>query len=115
MGLFLTLFVGSSCTKEEVKLTSCDSLNKSLISNLNRADSLRLVSCLKLTGCDSVSLGILKPTNEIALRLNCIVGIGENYGGGIVFKVDSSLLPEAYCSISLSIISFMVDSDKPII
>jgi hypothetical protein len=90
LGLFLTLFVGSSCTKEEVKLTSCDSLNKSLISNLNRADSLRLVSCLKLTGCDSVSLGILKPTNEIALRLNCIVGIGENFGGGIVFKVDSS-------------------------
>ena len=32
----------------------------------------------------------MKPTNEIAQRLSCIVGVGENYGGGIVFKVDSS-------------------------
>lgn len=71
-------------------MTGCDSLSKNLISNLKRIDSLRLLSCLKLSGCDSVSLGILKPTNEIALRLNCLVGVSENIEGGIVIIADSN-------------------------
>jgi hypothetical protein len=94
--LFVSLFcfISFSCSNSSkevtVKLTGCDSLSKNLISNLKRVDSLRLLSCLKLSGCDSVSLGILKPTNDIALRLNCLVGVGENIEGGIVIIVDSN-------------------------
>ena len=88
----LLCFTSFSCSNssKEVKLTGCDSLSKSLISNLKRVDSLRLLSCLKLSGCDSVSLGILQPTNDIALRLNCLVGIGENLEGGIAIIVNSN-------------------------
>lgn len=64
-----------SCSKTEsappvTKLSSCDSVKQALFL-LTTSDSVRLVSCLTITGCDSISLGILKPSTQDLLRLNC--------------------------------------------
>ncbi len=73
-----------SCTKTEptptptptpppvvIKLTSCDSLKQGLLKTTS--DTIRLVSCLTITGCDSLRLGFIKPTLSDTLRLiSCI-------------------------------------------
>jgi hypothetical protein len=70
-----------SCTKTEVnviisptvinKLSSCDSLKQGFLKNTS--DTLRLLSCINITGCDSLRLGILKPNTFDTIRLlSCI-------------------------------------------
>lgn len=54
-----------------IKLSNCDSIKQGLLKTTS--DSVRLVSCLSITGCDSVRLGILKPNSQDTLRLlSCI-------------------------------------------
>ncbi len=82
-----------SCTKTENKqsttppvvnkLSSCDSIKQGLLKTAN--DTIRLVSCVSITGCDSLRLGILKPNTQDTLRLSCIVlTIGQKFQGGIL-------------------------------
>lgn len=54
------------------KLTSCDSLISGLLKN--RSDTIRLLSCIKVSSCDSIRLGVLKLKNQKdSLRyLSCI-------------------------------------------
>ena len=70
-----------SCTKTENiqsttppvvnNLSSCDSIKQGLLKTAN--DTIRLVSCVSITGCDSLRLGILKPNKQDTLRLlSCI-------------------------------------------
>lgn len=79
--IFLISFVVYSCSKTEStptatppvvnKLSSCDSIKQGLLKTTT--DTIRLISCLSITGCDSVRLGILKPNRQDTLRLlSCI-------------------------------------------
>ena len=101
-----TLFVFSiiySCSKTEstppppavIKLSSCDSIKQGFLKTTS--DTIRLVSCLSITGCDSVRLGIFKPNRQDTLRLlSCIklssndsmslgfITIGKIFQGGLV-------------------------------
>ena len=53
-------------------ITNCDSVRLGILKP-NTQDTLRLLSCIKITGCDSVRLGILKPNTQDTLRLlSCI-------------------------------------------
>jgi len=76
--LFVIIY---SCSKVEstptvsppvvIKLSSCDSIKQGLLKTTS--DSVRLLSCLTITNCDSVRLGILKPSTQDTLRLlSCI-------------------------------------------
>ncbi len=76
--LIFILFLFSifySCSKKEstpsvvLKLSGCDSLRLGILKP-NTQDTLRLLSCVKISGCDSVRLGLLKSTLDL-LRLNC--------------------------------------------
>jgi hypothetical protein len=80
-----------SCSKKENsstptvvnKLYSCDSIKLGLLKTTN--DTLRLLSCISITGCDSLRLGILKPNTQDTFRLSCIVlSIGQKLQGGVV-------------------------------
>ncbi len=72
-----------SCTKTENKqsttppvvnkLSSCDSIKQGLLKTAN--DTIRLVSCVSITGCDSLRLGILKPNKQDTLRLSSCIKI----------------------------------------
>ena len=79
--ILLTSAIIYSCSKTEstptptppvvIKLSSCDSIKQGLLKTTS--DTIRLVSCLSITGCDSVRLGILKPNSQDTLRLlSCI-------------------------------------------
>ncbi len=69
-----------ACTKTEtstptppvvIKLSGCDSIKQGLLKTTS--DSVRLLSCLTITNCDSIRLGILKPSTQDTLRLlSCI-------------------------------------------
>lgn len=58
-------------TPDVIKLSGCDSIRQELLKTTS--DTVRLVSCVSITGCDSVRLGILKPNTQDTLRLlSCI-------------------------------------------
>lgn len=64
--------------------TGCDSVRLGILKP-TKSDTLRLISCIKISGCDSIRLGILAPTKSNSDRLGCIVlNIGQKYQGGIV-------------------------------
>lgn len=69
-GLFI-FFIFCSCEKSisTSTLSSCDSLKQGLLIP-NVQDTLRLLSCIKISGCDSVRLGFSKSPQDL-LRLNC--------------------------------------------
>ena len=68
------------------KLSSCDSIKTGLLKT--KIDSIRLVSSLSITGCDSFRLGILESTKLNADRLKCVVtNIGEKLNGGILIYI----------------------------
>lgn len=73
----LIYLVISSCSKTESappvvnKLSGCDSIKQGLLKTTS--DTIRLISCLNITSCDSIRLGILKPnTNDTLRLLSCI-------------------------------------------
>ncbi len=73
-------------TFEIKKLSLCDSIKSGLLKT--KIDSIRLLSCLSITGCDSIRLGILEPTKLNADRLKCVVtNIGEKLNGGILIYI----------------------------
>jgi hypothetical protein len=90
----LVFIIISSCSKKEStnnvpsvtiinKLSSCDSIKQGLLKN--PSDSIRLISCITILGCDSIRLGILEPTKLNSERLHCIVtNIGQNFQGGVL-------------------------------
>ena len=101
--ILLTSAIIYSCSKTEstptppvvIKLSSCDSIKQGLLKTTS--DTIRLVSCLSITGCDSLRLGILKPNTQDTLRLlSCfnlpekdamrlgLVNIGIDFQGGVV-------------------------------
>lgn len=45
-------------TFEITKLSLCDSIKSGLLKT--KIDSIRLLSCLSITGCDSIRLGIFR-------------------------------------------------------
>jgi uncharacterized protein (TIGR02145 family) len=57
-----------------IKITGCDSVRLGILKP-NTQDTLRLLSCIKITGCDSVRLGILKPNTQDTLRLSSCIKI----------------------------------------
>ncbi len=68
-----------SCSKTEsnptppivVKLSGCDSITKGLLKTTN--DTIRLLSCISITGCDSIRLGLLKPNTQDTIRLSTCI------------------------------------------
>lgn len=106
--LLITLFlVFASCSKNDdsssggsvtvpiVRISSCDSIKQGLLKTFN--DSLRLLSCLNVQGCDSIRFGLFKPNTQDTIRLSaCIklsaddslriglLTIGKNYQGGMI-------------------------------
>ena len=76
-GVCLFIFLVLSCSKTsspaEVKLSSCDSIQKGLL--LKQADSIRLSDCIKISSCDSVRLGLLRPTSADTIRLSACIKI----------------------------------------
>ena len=56
-----------------IKLSSCDSIKQGLLKTTS--DSIRLLSCLTITNCDSVRLGILKPNTQDTIRLSSCIKI----------------------------------------
>lgn len=78
--VFLFFILVPACKKSEsntpaapvvIKFSGCDSIKQNLIKTTS--DSVRLLSCLTITGCDSVRLGILKPNTQDTIRLlSCI-------------------------------------------
>jgi hypothetical protein len=83
--LFIIFISIYSCSKTEVnvivsntspvanKLSSCDSIKQGLLKNTS--DTIRLISCLSINGCDSLRLGLLKPTTQDTLRLSSCIKI----------------------------------------
>ena len=103
--IFALFAIIYSCSKKEstpsvtppivIKLSGCDSIKQGLLKTTS--DSVRLVSCMTITSCDSVRFGILKPNTQDTLRLlTCIkistddsmrlglLKIGQKYQGGII-------------------------------
>jgi hypothetical protein len=72
----LTTILLSNCTRNNLTpqaLTGCDSISKGLLKP-NHTDSIRLSSCLKLSGCDSISLNIINLSHSDSIRLSsCLV------------------------------------------
>jgi hypothetical protein len=78
--IFILFVIIYSCSKTEstptvppvmVKLSGCDSIKQGLLKTAS--DTIRLISCLSITGCYSLRLGILKPNTQDTLRLlSCI-------------------------------------------
>jgi hypothetical protein len=67
-----------------ISITGCDSLRLGILKP-NTQDTLRLLSCIKISGCDSIRLGVLEPTKINSDRLGCIVTIiGQKFQGGIL-------------------------------
>jgi hypothetical protein len=67
-----------------LSITGCDSLRLGVLKP-NIQDTLRLLSCIKISGCDSIRLGVLEPTKINSERLGCIVTtIGQKFQGGIL-------------------------------
>lgn len=64
--------VALSCQKTiddlPVKINGCDSLHLGLLKP-RTSDSVRLSSCMFLSGCDSIRLSLLKPTTADTIRL----------------------------------------------
>ncbi len=71
------IFVIFSCSKttapELIKLTSCDSIQSGLL--LSQNDTIRLAACLRISGCDSIRLGLLKPSTIDSIRLSTCIKI----------------------------------------
>jgi hypothetical protein len=66
-----------------VSITSCDSVRLGVL-KLTNADSVRLSSCIRFTGCDSLRLGLIAQTQQNIDRLNCYLVVGQKYQGGII-------------------------------
>lgn len=65
-----------------LSITGCDSLRLGILKP-NTQDTLRLLSCIKISGCDSIRFGILEPTKSNSDRLGCgVKTIGQNFQGG---------------------------------
>ena len=71
IGVCLLIFLILSCSKTsspaEIKLSSCDSIQRGLL--LKQADTIRLSACIKISGCDSIRLGLLRPSKNDTIRL----------------------------------------------
>lgn len=66
-----------------VSISGCDSIRLG-IANLSKADSVRLAICIKFSGCDSLRLGLLPQTQQNLDRLNCYLTVGQKYKGGVI-------------------------------
>ncbi len=66
-----------------VTLTGCDSVRFGIF-KLTPADSLRLSACIKFSGCDSLKFGLIPQNQQNIDRLNCNLVIGQKYQGGII-------------------------------
>lgn len=77
IGIIFFISLIFSCSKTntpaEVKLSSCDSIQKGLL--LQQSDTIRLAACVRLYGCDSIRLGILKPSSIDSVRLSSCIKI----------------------------------------
>lgn len=75
--IFIVLVILFSCNKEssveDATKTACDSLKQGLLKP-NASDTLRLLSCIKISYCDSIRLGLLKFNQDLrSLDCNSII------------------------------------------
>ena len=67
-----------------LSITGCDSVRLGILKP-NTQDTLRLLSCIKISGCDSIRLGLLEPTKINSDKLGCVVTtIGKKFQGGVL-------------------------------
>ena len=73
--ILMLLITTSGCKRTVVNSpkSGCDSISLGLLKPTHQ-DSIRLASCLTLSGCDSISLGIIKLTKSDSIRLSSCIG-----------------------------------------
>jgi hypothetical protein len=73
-----------------ITISGCDSIRLGMLKP-NTQDTLRLLTCIKISGCDSIRLGILLPTKVNSERLGCVVTtIGQKFQGGVLAYILQS-------------------------